>query len=113
MHFYGEVPYMMHEVTSGSGGYDYFFQLLPVTPNSPPYYAVGETSGEVFRNAFGFPINQSFHLAAGEVYTFLDHEAYVAANGDKLVLWVRVHLTINANGELVVERMDVFDFQCL
>lgn len=112
MHFFGEVFYQMHEVTTPSGTYQYFFQLSPQTPNDPPYYAVGEQSGAVlvFRN--GGPFNESFHLGPGETHTIIDDEVYVGDNHDRLTVTRRSHLTVNANGELVVDRMEFSDFQC-
>jgi len=113
MHFYGEVPYKMHEVTTASGGYNYFFQLSPATPASPPYYGVGETSGKVYLYKNGGPLNESFHLAAGEVHTYLDRETYVAENGDRLSVDRTFHITTNANGQLTVDRFEDTGYQCI
>ena len=113
MHFYGEVPYTSHQVSSASGVYNYHFQLSPQTPNNPPYYAVGETSGKVYLYKNGGPLNESFHLAAGEVHTYLDRETYVAENGDRLVTDLTFHVTTNANGQLTADKSDASGFQCI
>jgi len=112
MHFYGEVPYQWHEVGTASGGYNFFFQLSPATPVSPPYYGVGETSGKVYLYKHGGPGNESFHLAAGEVHTYLDREVYVAENGDRLTVDRTFHTTTNANGQLTVNKFEDTGFQC-
>lgn len=113
MHFYGEVPYQWHQVTSASGVYNYHFQLSPATPGSPPYYGVGETSGTVYLYKNGGPLNESFHLAAGEVHTYLDREAYVAENGDRLIVNRTFHITTNANGQLTVNKFEDTGYQCI
>lgn len=112
MHFFGEVFYQMHEVTTASGGYQYFFQLTPATPDDPPYYAVGEQSGAVFVYRNGGPFNESFHLGPGETHTVIDDEVYLGDNHERLTVTRRSHLTVNANGELVVDRMEFSDYQC-
>ena len=112
MHFYGEVPYTWHQVTSPSGSYNYFFHILPETPSGPPYTGVGETSGKVYLYKNGGPGNESFHLAAGEVHTYLDLETYVAENGDRLSVARTFHVTTNANGQLTVNRFEDSDWQC-
>lgn len=38
---------------------------------------------------------------------------YVADNGDQLRLSFRQHLTVNANGEVIVDRSDAFALECL
>ena len=113
MHFYGEVLYQMHQVTSASGVYNYFFQLSPQTPNNPPYYAVGEISGKVYLYKNGGPLNESFHLAVGEVHTYLDRETYVAENGDRLNVAITFHVTTNANGQLTAEKFEDSGYQCI
>ena len=112
MHFFGAVPYQMHEVTTASGGSQTFFQLSPQTPNTPPYYAVGEQSGAVLLYKNGLPLNESFQLGPGETHTSIDHEVYLGDSHDRLTVSTRSHLTVNANGELVVDRMGFSDFQC-
>lgn len=112
MHFFGEVPYQRHDVTSASGASSYFFQLSPETPNNPPYVAVGESSGKVYTYKNGGPGNESFHLAAGEVHTYLDRETYVAENGDKVIADRTFHITTNANGQLTVNKSEDNGFQC-
>ena len=60
----------------------------------------------------GGPLNESFHLAAGEVHTYLDRETYVAENGDSLTATLPLHVTTNANGQLTVDKSDDSGFQC-
>ena len=104
MHFYGEVPYRRHSVISASGNTSYHFQLLPVTPNTPPFSGVGEISGKFFRYLNGHPLSESFHLAAGETLSARIQEVYVADDGDKIIWDAHVHFTTNANGELTAEK---------
>lgn len=111
-HFFGETPYRQLEVTDASGGYHYRFQFAPVTPNDAPYLSVGETSGQVFVYKNGLPINETLQLGPGEVYVYNDREMYVAENGDKLTVSLRIHVTVNANGDLVVDRATFEDFVC-
>jgi hypothetical protein len=110
--FHGEVPFMLHEVTTPSGGSHSFLQLAPLTPVTPPYFAEGLTSGTVYRYHNGLPINQMFSAGPGEVITIHDREVYVADNGAELrVSFVR-HLTVNANGDVIVDRAESSDFLC-
>ena len=111
--FHGEVPYIRHDVTSASGVQNWFYQLLPVTPVGPPYYGEEQETGIVFLYKNGGPINQSFHLAAGEVYSLTDREVYVAPNGDKIIVSATQHYTVNAIGELAVDRLVADGFQCV
>lgn len=111
MHFYGEVPYSRHSVTTPSGGTSYHYRLLPQTPNIPPFVGVGEASGKVYRFKNGHPLNESFHLAAGETLSVRIREMYVSDDGDKLVGNVHIHFTTNANGELTAER-EIIEWIC-
>jgi hypothetical protein len=52
---FGEVPYRMHEVANASGGYSYFYQFLPVTPVTPQFKLIGETSGTIWWYKYGLP----------------------------------------------------------
>jgi hypothetical protein len=108
---FGVVEFQYHEVTSGAGNFHFNFQLRPVTPNTPQFFAQGLTSGKLFQYKNGLPINESFHLAAGEVHTIVGNEVYVAANGDRLLVTYRLHVTVNANGELTASRSE-FSITC-
>ena len=109
---FGEVLFQYHEVTTSSGNFSYHFQFRPATPNTPPFFVQGLTSGKLFRYKNGLPANESFHLGPGEVFTFVTLEMYVAEDGDRLVGSFRVHLTVNANGELTVSRLEE-SFECV
>ena len=111
--FHGEIPFMWHQVTTASGVYNYHYQIPPQTPFGPPYVGEEQGTGIVFLYKNGHPINESFHLAAGEIYQLNDRELYIAPNGDKLVAIFARHLTVNANGELVVDRMIPLGFECV
>jgi hypothetical protein len=112
-HGYGEVPYRMHEVSNGSGGYSYHIQFLPTTPWGPQYSLTGLTSGTVWwlKNGGGL-YNESFHINKGQVYRYKYHETYKSEDGDKLFNDGSMHLTVNANGELVVERLEYLGLRC-
>jgi hypothetical protein len=110
---FGEVLFQYHEVTTSSGNFSYHFQLRPATPNGPAFFIQGQTSGKLFRYKNGLPANESFHLGPGEVFTFVTLETYVAEDGDRLVGSLRVHLTVNANGELTVSRLEDESFKCV
>jgi hypothetical protein len=66
---------------------------------------VGLSSGKLYQYSNGFPINESFHLAAGEVHSVQGRERYVAADGSKLLNTFVLHATVNANGVLTVSRL--------
>jgi hypothetical protein len=110
--FFGEVSFQYHEVTSGSGNFQFKWQAAPVTPNGPQFYVQGQTSGKLFQYRNGAPLNQSVHVGPGEVESFIDYEIYVAEDGTKLYVIFSVHTTVNAKGELIVERIDPFSVEC-
>jgi hypothetical protein len=109
---FGEVPFQYHEVTSTSGNFSYHLQVRPATPNGPPFFIQGQTSGKLFRYKNGLPANESFHLGPGEVFTFVTVETYVAEDGDRLVGKHHSHVTVNANGELTVSWLKD-SFECV
>lgn len=111
--FHGEVPYMQHEVTSASGVQTWHFVLLPQKPVTPPYYGEEQGTGIVFLYKNGGPLNESFHLAAGEVYSQTAREVYNAPNGDQINTRYTQHYTVNATGELVVDRSVAAEWQCV
>ena len=110
---FGEVVFQYHEVTSGAANYSYHFQLRPATPNAPPFFIQGQTSGKLFRYKNGLPANESFHLGPGEVSSFVTVETYVAEDGDRVVGKLHLHLTVNANGALTVTRVEEESFKCV
>lgn len=111
--FHGEVPYVQHQVARPSGDSLFTIQFVPVTPVTPPFVAEAQTSGTVYVYKNGQPINQVFVVGPGQVITIVDREVYVADNGDQLRLSFRQHLTVNANGEVTVDRSDAFEFECV
>lgn len=115
--FFGVSPFQYHEVVSASGNRQWKLQILPQNTKNEaefgPFLAVGQSSGRVYEYENGGPINEMFHLGPGEVHTIVDKEVFVAENGDRLEVHLRAHLTINANGELVVLRVDLTDFECI
>jgi len=114
VHFYGEAPfpYQWHRVASASGVFNYHLQIRPATPNLPDFYA--ETaSGKLYIYKYGGPINESFHSGPNESGTFIDKETYVAENGDRLVGEFGYHYTINANGDLTVDRVTPAASTCI
>lgn len=104
----GEVPYRMHEVLTDNGQYSYFFQLRPVTPWGPQYSLTGVSTGRVWWYQHGLPSNESFHLGRGGVHHFKAHETYESEDGERLFFERTWHLTVNANGQLVVSRIEGF-----
>lgn len=106
LHGLGEVPYQWHEVLTNNGQYSYFFQFRPVTPWGPQYSLTGVTTGRVWWYKKGLPFNESFHLGRGEVYRWKAHETYESEDGERLFFERVWHLTVNANGQLVVLRVE-------
>jgi hypothetical protein len=45
--------------------------------------------------------------------TFATVEMYVAENGDRLVGKHHLHLTVNANGEVTVSRLEMGSLKCV
>lgn len=114
VHYYGPIYFQWHQVEAASGDYNYHFQIRPATPNIEPYYAEGTESGKLYIYKNGGPINESFHAAAGEVYTYIDFETYVAVDSkDKLKAKYSVHTTVNANGDLTVEVGKPWGHECI
>jgi hypothetical protein len=111
-HGYGEVPYKMHEVSNGAGGYSYFYQFLPTTPWGPQYSLTGVWSGTVWWYQNGLPYNESFHVGLGEVYRLKWVEMYQSDDGQRLYNDGWLQLTTNANGELVVDRYENLFVRC-
>lgn len=113
VHFFGEVVYKRHAVTTPSGGTSYKYQEVALNSNQPPYFAVVESTGKVYRWQNGHPLNVSFHQATGETLSVHVRGSYVADDGDKLIGTFHMHLTTNANGELVVNRVYDSGFECI
>ncbi len=109
---FGEALFQYHEVLSSSGGFNFHFQYRPVTPNGPQFYLQGISSGKLYQYSNGFPINESFHLAAGEVHSIQGRERYIAADGSKLFNTFILHTTVNANGVLTVSKFESTGLTC-
>lgn len=109
---FGEVPFQYHEVTSSSGGFNFHLQLRPLTPKTPQFYIQVISSGKLYSYSNGLPINESFHLAAGEVHSLHDKERFIAEDGSKLFFTFILHTTVNANGVLTVSRVQFEDLNC-
>jgi hypothetical protein len=112
VHVFGEAPFESHEVTSGSGVYNFHLLFPPLTPNTPQFYAQGVTSGKLFQYKNGGPVTQTVHLAAGEVQLTHDKETFVAVDGSKLFFEFISHVTLNANGVVTVSRLDEIPLGC-
>lgn len=110
--FFGEVPYQYHEVASSSGNLQFIFFISPYTPKSPRYFAQGVTSGTLYEYRKGGPIPQIVHVGPGEVQTMIDKEWYTAEDGSRIYVTVWMHMTVNANGDLVVSRAEPFSVEC-
>ena len=113
VNIFGEIPYTRHAVTTPSGGTSYKYQEVPLNRNQPPFYLVVESTGKVYRYQNGLPFNLSFHQAAGETFSLHIRASYVADDGDKLIGTFHLHLTTNANGELVVNRVYDSGWECI
>ena len=110
--FSGNVLYKRHTVTTPSGNTSYKYQLLPQTPNIEPFIGIGELSGDVYYYQNGHPFNESFHLAAGETLSVHVRELYESDEGVRFEGIVTLHVTVNANGDLVVDRFAFDGFEC-
>jgi hypothetical protein len=110
--FHGEVPFAEHQITSASGQTLFKIQLVPVTPVTPQFFADALASGTTYIYKNGHPINQEFIVGPGQVFTNIDREVYQADDGDQLSLTLQSHLTVNANGDVTVDRTEFSDFQC-
>jgi hypothetical protein len=104
LHLYGPTFFQYHEVTSNSGNTEWHVHLLAQTPNLPPFTATGQSTGRVFTYNYGHPINTIFHLGPGQVVTALDKETYTGSDGTILSFTYHLHITVNANGVVTVER---------
>jgi len=111
-HVYGWAPYQWHHVTSNSGNYKYYLQYRPVTPNSPPVYL--DAGGRLYLYKNGGPVHETFHLAPGEVYNLVGREIYEATNSnDRLRAKYKLHITVNANGDLSVFKIEYPEWVCV
>ena len=106
VHFYGEIQYMLHEVTSPSGNTQSHLQFRPITPDGPQFYAQELPSGRLYTLNDGLPVNQVFHFGPNQTFSYVERDIYtnVADPHDKWQAKFRVHVTLNANGDVTAER---------
>jgi hypothetical protein len=110
--FHVDIPYAIHTVISQSGIVNIHMRYGSPNPNTPMTYGIAEVSGTVYEWR-GNPILYTMHLAKGEVHQYQDVETYVAENGDWIKLIKSFHVTVNANGEVAVERgLGMEYFEC-
>jgi hypothetical protein len=110
--FFGPVPFQFHTVRTTSGTFNSKFQLRPGAV-SPPFFGHALASGTLYEFANGGTYNETFHSAAGEVFRFKIHETYLSEGGDRLEASAFVHVTINANGDVTVQKIEPFAFTCV
>lgn len=110
--FYGEAPYRRHTVTTASGNTSFKLQFLPQTPNLLPFVAIGELSGTVYYFANGHPYNESFHAGPGETHSFHARDVFISDEGVRLNGSFILHTTINANGRIVVDELELEELDC-
>lgn len=113
VNFLGEVLYAWHTVATPSGAFNINYEILPYTPNSPTFLAIGDVSGKVYEYAHGLAIHMTWHQMPGEVQTQTDREVYIAENGDRLLIRFNYHWTVDANGNLTVEKSTGFESECI
>ncbi len=114
VHFLGEYAYQYHFVESGSGSVHTFFQAVPVTPKTgAPLSVHGETSGKVFVIAASPVTEKSNSGSRIQVLTIVERETYVAADGSKLLVTSRLHLTADGTGHLIVEKVEPWSIECV
>jgi hypothetical protein len=109
---YGEVPIQLHTVANPAGGFDSHRLFTPITPNSPQFNIQGLSSGKVFTQVYGGPINEVVHSAAGEVYSFREADTFRAADGSALYFTFVFHGTVNANGVPTATQFVFEDVNC-
>jgi len=113
VNFVGEVLYAWHTVATPSGGFNINYEILPYTPGAPTFLAIGDVSGKVYEYANGLAIHMTWHQVPGDVQTQTDREVYIAENGDRLHVRFTYHWTIDANGNLTVEKSTGFASECI
>lgn len=109
---YGEVPFQLHTVANPAGGFNAHRQLRAITPNSPPFRVQVISTGKVYTQVNGGPINEVIHVAAGEVYSFHEVDTFRAADGSELYFTFVIHGTVNANGVATAEKFIFENVNC-
>jgi hypothetical protein len=104
-HVHGRAPYSVHEVSDGAGGYRYFVRFAPPARWEEPLSLTGLWTSRVWWLKNAEPeLTIEFAIGPGQVYTSLYHEMYETADRQRLYSEGRYHFTMNANGELTVDR---------
>ena len=112
VHLFGEVPIQVHFVTNASGGFNGHRLFLPLTPNAPLFHVQVISTGKDYIAVNGHPINETVHIAAGEVYSFREIDVFRAADGSELFFTAVLHGTVNANGVPTASRFVFEDVNC-
>jgi hypothetical protein len=105
--FTGHLTYVVYTTTASSGNVN----VTAFFTYDPGVHLVGQTSGTVWMidAARTHPMFHDNVHGAGESYEDAGTEYYTNASGAWLHLRVNVHLTVNANGTIVVDRPLVWD----
>lgn len=109
---YGEVFFQLHTVANPAGGFNAHRQFLPITPTSPPFRVQVISTGKVYTQVNGRPINEVVHVAAGQVYSFREADVFRAADGSELYFTFVIHGTVNANGVATADKFVFEDVNC-
>ncbi len=105
--FTGHLTYVVRTTTASSGN----AAVTAFFTYDPAVHLVGQTSGTVWMidAARTHPVFHDNVHGAGESYQNTDNEYYTNANGAQLHLRGNEHLTVNANGTIVVDRPLVWE----
>jgi hypothetical protein len=114
-HIFGEVPFILHQVTNWSGGTLTFLQLSPITPSGPSFSLQGLSSGRLYQLQNGLPVNEMMQSGPDGTFSHQERGVFVnVADGhDKVYATFRAHMTINANGTVTVDRSEFRGFFCV
>jgi hypothetical protein len=100
--FFGDLVFWNH-FTETASGIVAIHTTLPGAPFTPPFLAVGQSSGTVWafeRNTV--TITNVLRDGTGQVFHVSDPETYVSDEGDVLKLRSTFHLTVNPDHTLVI-----------
>ncbi len=113
IHFQGNQSFQYHLVTAGSDSLHILWHAVPTTPaTGRQVSATGETSGKVFVG-FASPVTHTFNLGAQiQLETLVDRETYEAADGSRLVVTHRIHVTADGTGHLIVQQEEPWSIEC-
>jgi hypothetical protein len=100
--FFGDVVFWNH-FTETASGIVVIHTTLPGAPFTPPFLAVGQSSGTVWafeRNTV--TTTNVLRDGTGQVFHISDSETYVSDEGDVLKLRSTFHITVNPDHTLVI-----------